>query len=112
MPAPKAALLTRAVESRHRGSGEDGNRMVRALRLPGCGGGKQERGMLGETHSLSSTTLICKAGRRQRWPGAEAREAHCANWQSKGPPVEQRTDQEGEGRGLRKLFKNSSFQLC
>lgn len=25
--------------------------------------------------------------------GAEAREAHCANWQSKGQPVEQRTDQ-------------------
>lgn len=34
----KAALLTRAVESGHRGSGENGNSMVRALRLPGCGG--------------------------------------------------------------------------
>lgn len=40
---PKAALLTRAVESGHRGSGEDGNRMARALRLPGCGGGGEAR---------------------------------------------------------------------
>lgn len=42
-PVPKAALLTRAVESGHRGPGEDGNRMARALRLPGCGGGGEAR---------------------------------------------------------------------
>lgn len=41
-PAPafraEAALLTRAVESSHTDSGEDGNRMVRVLKLPSCNG--------------------------------------------------------------------------
>lgn len=41
--APKAALLSRAVESGHRASGGDGNGMVRALGLPGCGGRKARK---------------------------------------------------------------------
>lgn len=50
----KAALLTCAAESGHRGSGEDGNRMGRALKLPGCDGREaSERHPVSQQHYIN-----------------------------------------------------------